>query len=77
MKKFFFSIIILFFIIFINQFIFSNSEIGQKDLCLASGICVENLELNTEFGKIIINKDNCLKYNWEWNEEKRFCDVND
>ena len=41
------------------------------------GICAENIELNTEFGRIIINKENCLKYNWQWDDKKRFCTVND
>ncbi len=45
------------------------------DTCLDNGICAENLEVNTEYGKIIINSQTCIKYGWSWNEEKMFCDL--
>ena len=45
------------------------------DTCLDNGICAENLEVNTEYGKIIINAQTCIKYGWSWNEEKMFCDL--
>ena len=74
--------IISFLILFILGFLFFSGinyykSFSEIDFCLDTGICVENLELNTEIGKIIINKENCLKYNWEWNEEKRFCKLSD
>lgn len=47
------------------------------DMCLDDSICSENLEIDTEHGKILINKENCLKYNWKWNDERRFCDIRD
>lgn len=43
------------------------------DDCLDSGACAEGLFINTEFGKIEINKENCLKYNWTWSEERKYC----
>lgn len=45
------------------------------DTCIDNGICAENLEVNTEYGKIIINAQTCIKYGWSWNEEKMFCDL--
>lgn len=47
----------------------------DKDICLDTGICKEGLELNTNYGLVTISKENCIKYNWLWNEEKRYCNV--
>ncbi len=46
----------------------------KKDSCLDIGICSEGLEINTEYGKIKVNEENCLKYYWIWNKDKRWCD---
>ncbi len=47
-----------------------------KDTCLDIGICKEGLEIRNAEGNIVkINKENCLKYNWSWNEERKSCDV--
>lgn len=43
------------------------------DDCLDSETCAEGLFINTEYGKVEINKENCLKYNWTWNEEQQYC----
>lgn len=43
------------------------------DDCLDSGSCAEGLFINTEYGKIEITKENCQKYNWTWNEERKYC----
>lgn len=51
------------------------SKILDKDICLDTGICKEGLEVNTNHGLVTINKENCIKYNWLWNEEKRYCNV--
>ncbi len=45
------------------------------DTCLDTGICTDGLEINTEYGLVKINKENCIKYNWKW--ENGYCDVND
>lgn len=47
----------------------------DKDICLDSGICKEGLEVNTNYGLVKISKEKCIKYNWLWNEEKRYCNV--
>ena len=49
----------------------------DKDFCLDTSICKEGLELNTEYGLIKINKENCLKYNWKWDDKSRYCDMRD
>ena len=45
----------------------------NTDVCLDSGLCAKDLEVNTEYGLIKINKENCLKYNWKWNEKRKYC----
>ncbi|GBF23358.1 hypothetical protein tpqmel_0762 [Candidatus Gastranaerophilus sp. (ex Termes propinquus)] len=47
----------------------------DKDSCLDTGVCKEGLEINTEYGKIKINKENCLKYGFAWDEKRKWCDV--
>ena len=47
----------------------------DKDSCLDTSICKEGLELNTEYGLIKINKENCLKYHWKWDEKSRYCNM--
>ena len=47
----------------------------EKDFCLDTGICKEGLELNTEYGLIQINKENCLKYGWGWEEGSGYCNT--
>ena len=48
----------------------------DKDTCLDSSFCKEGLEINTEYGLVKINKENCLKYNWIWNDKKKSCNLN-
>ena len=45
----------------------------DKDFCLDSGICIKGQVINTEYGKIEITKESCQKYNWIWNEERKYC----
>lgn len=65
--------VIIYALIFIFWFVFLNTLPSVKkqidiDGCLDSGDCAEGLFINTEYGKIEINKENCLKYNWICNE---------
>ena len=48
----------------------------DKDYCLDSGICKENLQLNTEYGLITINEETCNKYHWKWDSKRHYCNVN-
>ncbi len=75
MKKFVISLIIIL-VPIILIFIGSTILFDDKDYCLDTGKCIEGLEVNTEYGKVKITKENCLKYNWKWNEEKKWCDLN-
>jgi hypothetical protein len=51
------------------------TEMNDADRCLSSGICKEGRTIGTKYGEILINKENCLKYNYEWDEEKRWCNL--
>lgn len=45
-----------------------------SDYCIEDGDCEEGRIVNTEkYGKVLINKENCLKYNWEWYEKQKYC----
>ncbi|HNW26057.1 MAG TPA: hypothetical protein PKI94_04625 [Candidatus Gastranaerophilaceae bacterium] len=46
----------------------------ESDYCIEDGDCKEGRIVNTEkYGKVLINKENCLKYNWEWYEKQKYC----
>ena len=75
-KKILLSLLILPCIIFLCLLILLFLVKDDKDFCLDSGICAENLQLNTEYGLITINEENCKKYNWKWDSKRRYCRVN-
>lgn len=67
---------ILFFIwLFSMRFFPDIQNSFTKDSCLDIGICKEGLEINSKYGLIQINEENCLKYNWKWKDG--YCSVND
>ena len=71
--KFTILLIIIIYVIYIS--IISSTGF-DKDVCLDSSVCKEGLEINTEYGLVKINKENCLKYNWVWDNEKKSCNLN-
>ena len=75
-KKLLLFLLLLPCILFLCLFILLLLIKDDKDFCLDSGICKENLQLNTEYGRITINEENCKKYNWKWDSKKRYCNVN-
>ena len=67
-------IIIFFLLIFLNNIpIFNN--IFNKDFCLDNSICREGLKVNTKYGLIKINEENCLKYNRKWDKKSKMCTI--
>lgn len=46
---------------------------SDLDTCLDVGICAQDLEINTEYGLVKINKENCLKYHWKWDKKNKSC----
>ena len=75
-NKMLLSLLIIPCIIFLLLFIMFSLIKDDKDFCLDSGICAENLQLNTEYGLITINEETCKKYNWKWDSKRRYCNVN-
>lgn len=67
----------LLFIIFFKLFFYLPFVKHSLDmsLCLDTGICAENLETNTNYGKVLINEYNCSKYQWKWDNEMRRCHI--
>ena len=77
MKNFLFTLLILIIlclIIFIIAAFFTYLN-DDLDFCLDTGICKENLQLNTEYGLITINEETCNKYNWKWDAKRRYCKI--
>ena len=52
---------------------FTDYWFGDLDFCLDTGVCQEGLTLNTEKGRIVVNKENCLDYNGKWDEKYTRC----
>lgn len=80
-KLFYFALIIFLFaicLIFFPNFTSLKDKIIYNldlDVCLDIGLCKEGLPLNTEYGLITINKETCLKYNWEWRDDWKDCHI--
>lgn len=48
----------------------------ESDYCIEDGDCEEGRIINTKkYGSVTINKENCLKYNWEWHDRQKYCKV--
>ena len=61
---------------YIPQILPSIDHQWDKAICAEVGVCKEGLKIITEHGEIKINKENCLKYNWEWDEDRKSCFLN-
>ena len=48
--------------------LFVNYLFDDLDFCLDTGYCKEGLTLNTEKGKIIVNKETCSDHDGIWEE---------
>ena len=57
-------------LIFLSSMLFD-----EKDACLDMNICKEGLKVNTEYGLITINEENCQKYNWHWDSKNKRCNL--
>ncbi|MBP3821681.1 hypothetical protein J6G99_08585 [bacterium] len=71
----FFSLIIIIPIIAILMW-YNNISNSDLDFCLDTGICKKGIKINTEYGKIKINKFNCIKHNWHWDSKNETCKLN-
>jgi hypothetical protein len=65
----------IFIILILFVYLYTHYVKDDVDFCLDTSICKEGFEINTEYRKILVNKDNCLKYNWKWIEEGHYCNM--
>lgn len=71
---------ILFTLYFYSYFFFGISLPSvryqfDQNYCVEDGICGEGTYTYKDGQRIIINKENCLKYKWQWNEDSKSCDI--
>lgn len=54
----------------------SVNKIFDMELCIDMGICPEGIKMKNEKGILFqINKENCIKYGYKWDEQNRSCDM--
>ena len=74
LKKIFMLVVL--FIITVNATIYLMDYMGlESDYCIEDGDCEEGRVVNTQHGTITINKENCIKYGWKWDEKRRMCQL--
>lgn len=66
MKEILLLLLLIFMVLSFILFLYKD----DKDFCLDSGICAENLQINTEYGLIKKSEETCNKYNWKWDSKK-------
>ena len=71
MKEILLLLLLIFMVLSFILFLYKD----DKDFCLDSGICAENLQLNTDYGLITITEESCKKYNWKWDSKRHYCNT--
>lgn len=55
----------------------SVRKIFDMELCMEMNICPEGIKIKNDEGVLFeINKENCIKYKYKWDEQNRSCDMN-
>ncbi len=66
----------IFFLIILTTALYIAEISGiESDYCIEDGDCKAGRTINTKYGKVFINKENCLQYNWRWNEKRNECKI--
>ncbi len=55
--------------------VFLNFPAFRSDYCIEDGVCEEGRIIWHDDEEILINKENCLKYNWVWYDKGMYCKV--
>ena len=76
-KKRLYVLILTILLWFVLSFTIFFDIIFARDVCLDTSVCDEGLQINTEYGLIEVNKENCEKYGWEWREKGKVCNMRD
>jgi len=75
-NKLFFTLIVLFALYCILPFLpTSIRELAGYELCYDDSQCPENSKVYIDHKLVMINKKNCLKYGWVWNEKGKCSDI--
>ena len=54
----------------------SVNKVFKMELCVDMGICPEGIKIKNDNGVLFeINKGNCVKYGYKWDEQNRNCDM--
>ncbi|MDR1167748.1 MAG: hypothetical protein LBK53_02510 [Heliobacteriaceae bacterium] len=48
---------------------------SELNMCFDISVCKEGITVGVGNESIKINKENCEKYNWTWDDEKKYCDM--
>lgn len=66
MKKIIFTVLIIFFLLY-----FFADLTNESNYCIEDGDCkIGDVVYINSNEKVTINKENCLKYGWEWLEKE-------
>ena len=71
LKKIGLFILILIMLVFSIQLLHKIKYFIAEDICVDTGICSEGLR----FGKNIMNKEYCIKYQGKWDDKRKECDM--
>lgn len=54
----------------------SVRKVFDMELCMEMNICSEGITMKNDEGVLFeINKENCIKYDYKWDEQNRSCDM--
>jgi len=54
----------------------SVRKVFDMELCMEMNICPEGIKIKNDEGVLFeINKENCIKYKYKWDEQNRSCDM--
>lgn len=53
----------------------SVNKVFNMETCIDTGICPEGLNIKIDGELVEINKDNCLKYNRQWDDIRKTCNI--
>ena len=71
LKKILFVIVILAVLFALQNIMHKIKYFIDEDTCVDTGLCAEGLK----FGKNVMNKEYCIKYQGKWDDKRKECDM--
>ncbi len=68
-------IIVILILIFSGKLEKMRVAFSELNMCFDIGVCAEGITVGVGKESVKINKENCLKHNWKWNDEKKYCNT--